>query len=214
MQSKKNMDYRPFEEGANARRLCPTGYEPAHWVRAQEGAPFELLVAVVVMGFVLLAGFRVIGILQLEECKGKLDSNLEELKTAIENVAHGEGQRTVAYTKPSCFPEPDAENKSEGSRLEIIHRTEARICSEFCSGARIECTLLAFSSIDHSNWKCLNISSATDFPSSSDCSDFDPGEYEAQQWKRDGILEGQYILVKKFNEFSQQPRICAYRRGN
>ena len=177
--------------------------------RAQEGAPFELLVAVVVMGFVLLAGFRVIGILQLEECKGKLDSNLEELKTAIENVAHGEGQRTVAYTKPSCFPEPP------DSKLEIIHRTETRICSEFCPGARIECTLLAFSSTDHSNWKCLNISSATDFPSSNDChDDLDADEYAPQQWKKDGIPEGQYILVKKFNEFSQQPRICAYRRGN
>lgn len=183
--------------------------------KGQEGAPFELLVAVVVMGFVLLAGFRVIGLLQLEECKGKLDSNLEDLKTAIENVAHGEGQRTVAYVKPSCFPEPNNENPHEGSRLEIIHRTETRICSEFCPGARIECTLLAFSSPDHSNWKCLNISSATDFPSSNDCQgDLPENEYTPQQWKKDGIAEGQYILVKKFNEFSQQPRICAYKRGN
>ncbi len=171
--------------------------------RGQEGAPFELLVAVVIMGFVLVAGFRVIQVLQVEECKGRLDNNMELIKTAIENVAQGEGQRSVYFSLPECYPQQD-------SMLEVKHRTEKAICSEFCPGARIECTLLTFNSPEHSNWKCLRISSATDFPQS--CEDFDESEYEVSRWNIAPIEEGQYILVKKFNEFSQQPRICAYKK--
>lgn len=178
--------------------------------KGQEGAPFELLVAVIVMGFVLIAGYRVIQLLQFEECRGNLDNNLEVLKTAIENVAQGEGQRTVSFDFPVCFPQ-------ETSKLEVIHRTDQHTCQNLCPGARIECTILAFttevceSSEGCSNWKCLKISSATDFPSESVCDDFGD-DYDVDQWKVDPIQPGQYILVKKFNEFSAQPRICVYRR--
>lgn len=181
--------------------------------RGQEGAPFELLVAVIVMGFVLLAGIRVLDLLQWEECKGKLDNNLELVKTAIENVSQGEGQRSVGLEVPSCFPEKTSE-------LRIIHRTERQVCAEYCPGSRVECTLLTFSSPDagpegYSNWKCLRVSSSLDFPGENACTDFDvsdAGDFELTRWKNDKIESGQYILIKKFNDFTGQLRICAYKR--
>ncbi len=174
--------------------------------KGQESAPFELLVAIVVMGFVLLAGFRVIQILTLEECKGKLDSNLEELKTAIENVALDSGQRSISFTLPGCFPQ----NQSE---LKITNITERQVCSEICNGARLECMVLQFYSPEHSNWKCLRISSATDFPTNTQtCNDFPSEEYTPNRWRYTPIDEGQYILIKKTSDLTEQPRICAYKR--
>lgn len=183
-----------------------------HWFfwlfsqKGQESAPFELLVAVIVMGFVLLVGFNVISSLQFEECKGKLDNNLEQLKTAIENVAHGEGQRTVSFFLPFCFLQNE-------SRLEIVSRTERQICQEICPGAQVQCTLLAFTSPEHNNWKCLKVSSALDFPGESVCRDFvGDDSFSVERWRVDLIKEGQFILVKKFSEFSSQPAICVYKR--
>lgn len=179
--------------------------------KAQESAPFELLVAIIIMGFVLLAGSKMLEVLQVQECRGRLDNNLERVKIAIENVAQGEGQKKVDFSIPSCFSQ-------NSSTLKIVDRHERQVCNEFCPGSKSQCTLLTFEGTisggeDFSNWKCLNISAALDFPSSSRCDDYLPADgYESQQWRTQPIEPGNYTLVKKFNEFSSQPLICVYKK--
>ena len=176
--------------------------------KGQEAAPFELLIAVITMTFVIVVGLNAMSTLLRAQCEGKIDQNMEELKTALETVAKGEGKKTVAYDMPSCFNQND-------SSLRIVSRDDRATCSFHCGGLRYECTLLFFSSPDFSSIKCLNISSATDFPSATVCHDFDdqPTEFKVKEWKKDEAIEpGQYTLIKQFHLFSPQPRICVYKR--
>ncbi|MBI2597757.1 MAG: hypothetical protein HYW50_01020 [Candidatus Diapherotrites archaeon] len=181
--------------------------------KGQEAAPFELLIAVVVMGFVLLAGINVMGILQLEECKGTLDSQMEKIKTAIEGIVAGEGQRDFSYSLPHCFKRSTEEDDALSKTVfEIQNVTSRQVCTAYCSGARFECMLLWFRTEDYHNAKCLRISTATNFPEESGtCNDFSIEEFEPVDLT-EGILEGQYFLVRKFDLSSANANICAYNR--
>jgi hypothetical protein len=49
----------------------------------QEAAPFELLIAVIVMGFVIFAGMSAMEQLWLQKCYGTTDAKLEEMKASL-----------------------------------------------------------------------------------------------------------------------------------
>lgn len=182
--------------------------------RGQEAAPFELLIAVIVMGFVLLAGINVMDILKKEECKGTLDNQMEQIKSAIENVASGAGQRDFSFSLPECYNRGQ-ENGDQISKLQVVHINNQRVCGAVCPGARIECLILSFTTEDHHNQKCLRISTATQFPDSADqCNDFDPDadKFEARDLIQKPLESGQYLLIRKFQLSSQTPNICAYKK--
>ena len=61
--------------------------------KGQEAAPFELLIAVITMTFVIVVGLNAMSTLLRAQCEGKIDQNMEELKTALETVAKGEGKK-------------------------------------------------------------------------------------------------------------------------
>ena len=197
--------------------------------KGQEAAPFELLVAVVIMGFVLLAGVNVMDILRKEQCKGDLDSQLEAIKGAIESVASGEGQKDFSFTLPSCYSRNVNETiESQKTKLFVLNRQDRNFCSQHCSGGKVECMVLWFHSLEENNVKCLsNVSTVTNFPTCpqndpdqpydpnicSPCNDrFSGLTVQAMDLKTE-IEDGQYILVKKFFLSSSSADICAYKKG-
>ncbi len=183
--------------------------------KGQEAAPFELLIAVVVMTFVLISGVNVMQILEQENCKGQLDNQMEKMKTAIENVASGEGQRDFSFSMPHCFSR-GVENSTPISKVNIKQVNSRQICSAYCPGATFECRLLWFATEDFHSVKCLRISTVTNFPTDdSICNDFTSlGEFTPTDLaeQNDGIAEGQYLLVRKYDPSSQNANICAYKR--
>ncbi len=180
-------------------------------LKGQESAPFELLVAMIVMSFVIVIGFTALNKLSIETCKGSLNQNLEEIRFSIESVVKNKGKVNVFFELPNCFAE-------EESKLLIIERDELAYCSAVCEGSTAQCTVLQFSSPEYSEVKCLHISSATTFPTdpgACDSSVLDPsGAYEAVNWKdpKIGVLPGQYTLIRRSNLFSNAPIVCAFRR--
>ena len=179
--------------------------------KGQESAPFELLIAMIVMSFVIIIGFNALDRLSIETCKGNLNQNLGEIRSSIESVVKNKGKDNVSFELPNCFMEED-------SRLSIIERDELAYCSAVCGGSIAQCTVLQFSSPEYTEVKCLHISSATTFPDSADTCDpgiLEPDDaYEAVDWKdpKSGILPGQYTLIRRSNLFSDAPVICAFRR--
>lgn len=200
--------------------MCKLKYLFFHflWImlseKGQESAPFELLIAIIVMGFVIIIGFSAIERLGNETCKGNLSQNLEQLRTGIETVVKSKSKANVSFELPSCFRE-------EESKLRIIERDELAYCSAVCGGSLAQCTVLQFFSPTYSDTKCLSISSATTFPESTPCdaaildsgSSGSGSEYEAKNWKgEEGIQPGQYTLIRQSSLFTSSPIVCAYRR--
>jgi len=175
--------------------------------KGQESAPFELLIAIIIMSFVIVVGFNAIQTLERETCKGTLDKNLEEIKSGIETVVKNKSKANVSFSLPSCY-------KEDESNLRVINRVDIDFCSFYCGGSVSECSVLQFSSPTLTNTKCLRISSATVFNDRECNPEILTGQYEVVNWKSDteGIQEGQYTLIRQFNLFSRAPEICAYKR--
>lgn len=177
-------------------------------VKGQESAPFELLVAAILMSFVIVIGLQAVQVLRTTTCEGNLKQNLEQIKTAIESVVKNKSKENVSFTLPECFEETK-------STLRVIERDELDYCSAVCGGSLSQCTVLQFSSESFNEQTCLRVSSATTFPEGDPCDvQVLTGNYSIANWKEQPIQEGDYTLIKQFNLYSDAPVICVYKRGS
>ena len=180
--------------------------------RGQESAPFELLIAIIVMTFVIVIGFNALDLLNQRTCEGTLNQNMEEIKTAIELVAKNKSKANIDFGLPNCYSDKEA-------KLRIIERQESAYCSAHCGGSLEQCTVLQFSSYtpSYTQTKCLGISLGTSFPTGLPCDAraLDPPDrYEIADLKNEnvGVQPGTYTLIKQSDLLSGSPQICAYRR--
>jgi len=182
----------------------------AHSQKGQEAAPFELLIAVIIMMFVLFVGLQATDTLNKEKCKGEIDSELEELRTAVQTVATGKGQQAVGFSTPGCFGDKESSTK-------IVDRDDRQLCSQACGGSSQLCTLLIFTSPSFVSTKCLFISPNTIFPIDDPCSSSAvgaEGDYDIRDLKdQRGIENGNYFLVSKHSFLSSNPIVCAYKKA-
>ncbi len=177
--------------------------------RGQESAPFELLVAVVIMTFVILLGYRALQQVADIKCKGEAEGQLENLKTTLENIVKQKGKENLSFFAPVCSTAKD-------TKIQVKGFEDERICAAFCGGSRRSCTLLTYSTSKFSLTKCLRISINTTFGLGETCTGqevSDPANYDAIDLKADaGIENGNYIMVSKFDLTGSYPIICAYKR--
>ncbi len=178
--------------------------------KGQESAPFELLIAMVLMGFVIIIGFNALDKLNFEICKGNMNQDMEQIRTAIETVVKNKSKTNVAYSLPGCF-------KEDESKLRILDSEEEAYCSAYCGGGVQSCKVISFYNPLFSETKCLRVSQATTFPNEAPCNPGvfgSAGEYEIANWQDQdfGIPQGQYTLKAEFNLFSKTPQVCVYQR--
>src|SRR3989344_4658042 len=126
--------------------------------RGQESAPFELLIAMILVAFVILVGFNALNRLNFEICKGNVNSDLEQIRTAIETVVKNKSQSQASFELPSCF-------KEDESKLRILCSEDPAYCSAYCGGGVQSCKVLTFYNPEFSDTKCLRVSQVTTFPS-------------------------------------------------
>jgi len=189
--------------------------------KGQEEAPFELLIAVIVMGFVIVMGINAIFTLNREQCQGDIEKQMESIKSSLEIAARGEGSQNIYYSLPSCFGEKE-------SKLQITERDDPQSCSYYCGGNSYNCILLSFASPTYNSLKCLKLSNAITFPERNtnnsppicnvlpSVADHQPGEpyFEPIDWREGAIPQGRYTLMKEINLYTSQPMICAYLRSD
>lgn len=106
--------------------------------KAQIGAPFELLVAVVVMGFVILAGTYALSNLSESTCLGNKRQDLGELVTALRDVVLGSDLtfRNISLTTKPCF-------NSRYEKIRLVAYNNQRKCTAYCGGGN-NCLLLEY----------------------------------------------------------------------
>jgi len=175
--------------------------------RGQEAAPFELLVAVIVMGFVIFIGLQAMESLNVQRCYNETDAKLEGMKTALETVVGQGSPQQINFRLSTCFNE-------EEEKIWIKDYSEPAMCSDYCGSAKNLCTLLQYyykGGNAFSIRKCINISPDTVFPyrTSSTGACQEKEDMELVDF-RDEITQGSYQLINKTSVTSTYPTVCAY----
>jgi len=169
--------------------------------KAQVSAPFELMVAVILMTFVILAGLYAMNTLERQKCENEVNKALEELKEGIELIAKGKGQYRVSFILPGC---------AERAEVKIVTHTDPYLCSIICGGSKNVCTVLTFQAEGVSSMvKCLEISPLTQF-SSNDCEEYIGDDYVLVDWSSGNIQQGVYLLTSSYAVAGGVPTICPY----
>ncbi len=184
--------------------------------QGQESAPFEVLVAVVIMGFVLFMAFQAINIVVEEQCKAKLRNEMVKFKQAIQDAVKGNSVST-SFLPELCFKKP--------SRLLIQPVTEGSICGSICGKQLSECLLFTFRAENHAEALCMEATPVfTNFLDISPC-DVGRSGYELVNLKNpptetvDGetrrlIPGGSYVIENVTQRSGSVPNLCVYRKTN
>ena len=177
--------------------------------KGQEAAPFELLIAVILMGFVITVGIMATTQLEKQRCYQESNQKMEELKEALETVSKGKGQFNLSFRMPAC---------GRNSLVKLEKETDPYLCSIFCGGSVSLCTLARYSADNVSSIvKCLNIHPNTYFASQEDpgfCPSRTGEDLLLEDWRGPAIPQGDYILASAYVIGpSPNPLICAYRKS-
>ncbi|MFA4855669.1 MAG: hypothetical protein WC634_03730 [archaeon] len=179
--------------------------------KGQESAPFELLIAVIIMSFVIFVGLIAMGNLTEQKCYNETVAKLEEMKTKIETVVAERSPQQINFRLSACY-------NPEDEQVKIMDYSEPAFCADYCSATKNLCTLLQYyyaGANDTGGFAkrlCLNISPDADFPTTGgNCPPKEGEGYELVDF-REEIVQGQYLLVNKTSVTSTFPTICAYRK--
>ncbi len=177
--------------------------------KGQESAPFELLVAIIVMGFVLIVGYKAIEVFQEERCKGEIESALQDLKSHIQITTRDGFPTRFKFSIPSgCF---------EDAEVQLKAHSDKRLCSTLCGEGGDSCVALEYYSQGYARKVCVNIPLVTNFKGQSspgECTDrsADDPKYVLHDFF-EGIPAGSYELFNVTPPNHAFPVICAYRKG-
>jgi hypothetical protein len=182
--------------------------------KAQESAPFELLVAVIIMGFVIFIGTSVMQQVNCEKCKGETNKNLNNMVTVLNDAETGSPVQTISFFLSGCF------NQQE-EKIWIEDEDDPDVCAAYHCGEKQLCTLLKYYGNGCGGFsiiKCLELTPDVDFPSTTEgrCGerdgmqlvDFRKGD---QPIATGGNKQGNYLLVNK-SQGETFSTICAYRK--
>ncbi len=182
--------------------------------RGQEEAPFELLIAVIIMAFVIFIGLQAMNFVQIEQCKAQINKSATELINKVQQVSNSGNAVSLVFDPPECFTKPKPSDGEE-MRFEIINNPLH--CGRLCGSASDKCFVFSYNSAEFSNELCLkDVSPQTVFYTDYPCNETDPDgdgkdEYIAVDMKV-GIPRGAYEFVSKTGTIEDFPKICAYRR--
>jgi hypothetical protein len=136
--------------------------------KAQASAPFEVLVAVILMGFVIMAGTWALINLNQSVCVGNKRQSMSEMKGIIEDIIMGSdlAVKNVKFDIQPCFNE-----KFEAITLKTY--TNETLCTSYCNAGET-CTLMEYVYDDDKTTKrpiapmCLNLPTAINYASSAE----------------------------------------------
>jgi len=185
--------------------------------KGQESAPFELLIAVIVMAFVMLFGYRAIEEMQRAECKALINQELEKMRTAVENTTNQGSLEMIVFSVPACF-------KDGKVRLDTLRNKV--VCSQICKEGRDQCMSLDYWGRGYTKRVCVNIPMHTEFEGTASggmgtyCDDRrsettgSPISYELKPFTDEdvGVPNGTYELMNRTPPGWSKPVVCAYKK--
>ncbi len=178
--------------------------------RAQAAAPFELLVAVIIMSFVMVVGYVVLDDVNTQVCLNSVDREMTEFKLAIEDSVSRMSSSPLTFRpEGSCF-------SSKKSMLQIYTEQTSTVCSAVCGFASNECYIMKFSSDlpGSTKRKCLNLPPYTNFQTGDTCTDttLQGSGYNrtVDPTAQGQFLPGSYVIRNISSVGDMFPKICVY----
>jgi len=184
--------------------------------KAQVSAPFELLVAIIVMIFVIIAGNYALSNLNENTCLGNKRQDFSNLSTYLRDVTLGSdlAYRTIDFTTKACYNET-----KETINLQI--REERDICERYC-GSGTSCVLLFYNYIDEEKMDyklpiepvCTYLPTNIQFGSALDCGSDTDNSRDVAIDPIDNIPLGRYKIWKISDSSTQTShKICMVKTG-
>lgn len=177
--------------------------------RAQSSSPFELLVAVTIMIFVILIGTQAMAKLDEAKCQHELEKNMQNFKFALEKIVDPGTPAQLSFNPPSCY---------KGEKITLVQHTGAseHLCSMLCEEPRSECVTLEYVSEGGPGIRmCVKIPITTYFEQADNCAD--PTDlalgYSIKTIDYDDpISKGIYFFRNKTMLGEAFQRLCVYRK--
>ncbi len=181
--------------------------------RGQVNSPFELLVAMIIMSFVVIIGAQMIAATNRQVCSANVDRAMTDFKLRLEETISDRTSNRFTFNPVTnnCYNE-----SSSSMRIENIR--DSRACSNVCGRAVNSCFVMIFGSDDIgvSKSKCLNIPVYTSFVSGdSSCPrSGDLAEYFSIDVMSSGVnlRSGNYVLRVVSPVGATHPQVCIYYR--
>ncbi len=175
--------------------------------KAQESAIFELLVAVVIMGFVIVIGLNAMDTITKEQCKTKTEASLDALKTKIEAVVNSRSPQSFTFRTSGCV-------SSKNEVIKLIDMDNPELCASYCETNKPVCSLLVYTDQSPKQRiptiiKCVNINPATNFVSATGGRCPEKEGYVLINFNQK-IEQGYYVLENMTKIEETFPTICAY----
>jgi len=172
--------------------------------RGQESAPFEVLIAVIVMSFVLYFGFRALNELKYQDCMNRLTSSVEKFRAELEKTVLSGAPGKITFRPPKC---------ARGQEIRVDMIANRAVCSSLCESGIQQCTVISVFSTSYAKRFCLKIPLKVSFPEApGDCEDKTSEGYTLIDI-RDGIPDGEYYFLNRTPAGKAFPIICVYWKG-
>ncbi|MEM4598578.1 MAG: hypothetical protein QW400_02715 [Candidatus Diapherotrites archaeon] len=169
--------------------------------KAQESAPFEVLIAVIIMGFVLYIGFMVMSDMLKQDCNNRIRASIEKFRSELENVSELRSRSKIYFNPPTCY---------RNQKIKVVSANDEVICASACDIATPSCLFILVDSRDYVERFCLRTAVQVYFPTTLDnCPDRSSEGYTLVDL-RDGIPIGHYDLVNETPPRQTFPIVCAY----
>jgi len=186
--------------------------------KGQVSAPFEVLVAVIVMGFVILAGTYALKNLSENTCLGDKKKEMGELVSSLRDVVLGSDLtfRNINFQTKACFD-------SKFEKIELNQYNDQSRCSAYCGGG-VQCTLLEYIYEDTAKQQrkypiqpvCTGIASNIQFTVIPDeCGLDDPDQaaiWDAVDALKDPIVPGNYRMFRSSAATEASIKFCLLKR--
>ncbi len=175
--------------------------------KGQSDTVFEVLISVILLGFVLTAGAFAMTSLSNTKCSKTIDLSLLELKRYIEDGANSPLISTkFSVQTPNCF--------GTDYNILLMKVSDPRLCSSYCPGSSSNCYLLRYTNnkdkASQTRFNCVNISPSINIGTSSEA----PEGYSIVPTIESDLelKNGMYIIKNNtFGSASGTPKIYFYK---
>ncbi len=178
--------------------------------KAQMSAPFELMVAVIIMGFVILIGANLLDSMNRQVCLNTVDKSLSDFVALLEDTTNNRSSTGFHFSTQGCF-------QDKKTTIKIEKRNTSKECSLLCSTpSSNSCYGITFFAENVPNAyisKCINIPGYTTFMSMDTCNE--RRDDESYKWVDvyDNLQVGNYSLKNISTSGDTFPKICVYRKS-
>ncbi|MBU2099869.1 hypothetical protein KKG83_03985 [Candidatus Micrarchaeota archaeon] len=175
--------------------------------KGQEEAPFQLLVAVILMTFVIIVGLNAMKQAEQERCFNNTDSAMDKFVFALEQTTNNKSPSSIVFNPPGC---------SKNEKFLIKKFDDPRLCSNVCLGSTSSCVILRYSTSEVSKIpdKCINVDYGTEFryhPKNSECVDLTDDKFEGTDiLSGEGLEKGTFQFLYYDNPSIHYPIVCTY----